>query len=259
MESGQVVRAELLMPGAGFSRWQELEERRAVVDGDADARKQAVDWAIARILPLLDPAAADRQPIDAFPAPRIAKPAISPSGELVDTTAEDPSAPSNRIQGEAAVASEPTVTEMIKPAAPEQAPDMELAPLRVGQNGTSMGSAAPAEPVPVPQEGAVLDMAPVAVPQTGAATATSAPIARGAAAAPSQPSVQAPQPLPAVTKAFRVGALRIVIFAAGTDDKALAYDGLIIERFAEPPALPTKRPAPSRKRAAKPTEPAAAH
>src|SRR4029077_21192738 len=36
MEGGQVVRAELLMPGAGFSRWQELEERRAVVDGDAE-------------------------------------------------------------------------------------------------------------------------------------------------------------------------------------------------------------------------------
>ena len=54
MDRGRVTRAELLLPSWGFSRWKELEERKPVVDGDPEARTQAVDWAIARVMPLLD-------------------------------------------------------------------------------------------------------------------------------------------------------------------------------------------------------------
>ena len=55
LQKGKLERAELLLPGSGFSRWQEVEERRPSVDGDAEARAKAMDWALARVTPLLAP------------------------------------------------------------------------------------------------------------------------------------------------------------------------------------------------------------
>lgn len=223
VERGQLTRAELLLPEWGFSRWYELEERRAVVDADPEARKQAIEWAIARVTPLLDTLAADRRALPGYVLGEIQKPAISPNGELVDTTAEDPAAPANRIQGEVPAAPEPEVAELVKPTAPEQAPDMELAPLQVGKDGRAhSGGAAP--PSPVVAAGPALEMAPVAVPSAQAGKGT-AP-----ALVPAAPSMQ---PLPPVTHAFQAHQIRIVIFAAGTDAKAPAYDGLVLERVAE--------------------------
>jgi hypothetical protein len=228
MEHGLLVRAELLLPGWGFSRWQEIEERKPVVDADPEARKQAVDWAIARVTPILDQLAADRRAVQGYTLAEIQKPTIGANGELVDTTAEDPAAPANRIQGEVPAAPEPDVAELVKPAAPEQAPDMELAPLQVGKDGRALSNppnASGTAPVPA-AEGPVLEMAPVAVPapgaQAGNAAATATP-------APSPAAVTAP-PAPPVTQAFLAHQLRIVVFAAGTDAKAPAYDGLVLER-----------------------------
>jgi hypothetical protein len=247
MDRGRVTRAELLLPSWGFSRWKELEERKPVVDGDPEARTQAVDWAIARITPLLDQIAPSRQPVGNYGLAEIGKPAISPTGEMVDTTAEDPSSPANRIQG-TPEAAEPSVEEMVKPAAPEQTPDMEMAPLRVGPDGRPLsgGGEMVLDPMAVPQQqqqapasGEVMEMAPLAVPPTqGAQPAPAAPgagaAAPGAAAPPpAQPAPAVPAAatavVPAATRAYRAGDLRLVVFSAASDAKAPAYDGIVIE------------------------------
>jgi hypothetical protein len=278
MDRGRVTRAELLLPSWGFSRWKELEERKPVVDGDPEARTQAVDWAIARVTPLLDQIAPSRQPVTNYGLANIAKPAISPTGEMVDTTAEDPSAPANRIQG-TPEAAEPSVEEMVKPRAPEQTPDMEMAPLRVGPDGRPLsgGGEMVLDPMAVPQQqqapggGEVMEMAPLTVPQTqGAQPAPAAGAATPGAAAPGAAPAQPAQPAPAATaavvpataRAYRAGDLRIVVFSAASDAKAPAYDGIVIELadagHAKPgaakpaPAKPGAKPAPAKSSSAVP-------
>ncbi len=49
LKEGRLTRAELLMPSFGFSRWREVQERRAVIDADAEDRSEAVSWAFARL------------------------------------------------------------------------------------------------------------------------------------------------------------------------------------------------------------------
>jgi hypothetical protein len=267
MDRGRVTRGELLLPSWGFSRWKELEERKPVVDGDPEARTQAVDWAIARVLPLLDQIAPSRQAINNYGWAEIGKPAISPTGELVDTTAEDPSAPANRIQG-MPDAAEPSVEDMVKPAAPEQAPDLEMAPLHVGPDGRrlSEGGEMQLAPMAVPQTagaGEIMEMAPLAVPpKQGAQPAPGAPASATPAPGAAEPAqAAAPAPavaiVPATARAFRAGDLRMVVFSAASDAKAPAYDGIVIE-LADSAAAHTKGPA--RPAAPKPTaaKPAAA-
>ncbi len=251
MEGGKVVRAELLLPGLGFSRWEELEERHPVVDGDPEARAQAVQWALSRISGVLDEAAAGRQPLSGYALGPLPKPALGPSGELVDTTAMDPGAPANRIQGAGAPEPASGIEQLVKPAAPEQAPDMEMAPLRVGPDGRPLPATGEMvlEPMVVPKQGAAgasggtMEMAPLTVPpapgeggvgavQAGdsAPAATPAQPPAGAAAAPSAPAPVQPAPAPVVTQAFQQGGLRLVVFAAASDAAAPAYDGLLIEQ-----------------------------
>ncbi|MFI5306786.1 MAG: hypothetical protein ACHQ53_05515, partial [Polyangiales bacterium] len=239
IDQGRVVRAELLLPSLGFSRWAEVEERSAVVDGDEEGRQRAVDWALARIAGVLDVVARDRKPLPAYVLREIPRPELAANGELVDTTAVDPSAPANRIQGEAPSAPEPTVEQMIKPTAKDQAPDIEMAPLQVGPNGASSGGTAAVAPVPTQpapaSSGEVLEMAPLAVPQMGAGQATEA-----AASPPPDAGAVAPNTAPAAiaapprVQAFQFGALQIVLFAAGAGAAAPAYDGLALELV--PPA-----------------------
>jgi hypothetical protein len=251
LREGKLERAELLLPQWGFSRWIELEERKLVVDADPTARGAAVEAALARVALVLDQVAKDRTAIEGFALGELAPPAIGPSGERLDTTVEDPASPPNRIQGEVGVdgaaTAEPDTAQLLAPIAPEPKADMELAPLHV----TPDGRAAPAgsgemvlEPLAVPSAGAatgemVLD--PLAVPAQGGAEG--APAAGGQApAAPIVPLVS-----PATTRAFRFGALRVVLFAAGTDAKAPAYDAIVIEP--EPP------PAVAKRKGARPTQP----
>jgi hypothetical protein len=236
LAQGQLTRAELLLPSWGFSRWHELEERSVVVDGDPEARARAVQWAMTRVLAALDPIAKDRTALADYVLAEIGKPAIGPSGELLDTTAEDPGAPSNRISDTpgAAPSPEPGIEELVKPTAPEAAPDMELAPLRVGASGAT---------APPPE----LVLPPVAVAQPGAATPELVldPVAVGSAGsttpapATPQPTSAPAAPSPRELRAFQAGDLRIVIVAAGAGEGGPAYDALVIETV-PPPATPKR-------------------
>jgi len=249
LDQARLVRAELLLPSWGFSRWIEVEERRVVVDADPLSRAAAVQAVLGRMLPLLDQLAGEREPIEGYALTEIAPPAIGPSGELVDTTVEDPSAPANRIQGQAAIGEDasPSVEQMLKPEAPEAAADMEMAPLQVGPDGRPLAPAGEmvVPPLVVPPSGAasgemVLD--PLAVPKTGQGAAPAPGSAAAGGALPGAAS--AGQTVePGLTRAFRYGNLRIVLHAAPTNAKAPAYDALIIETI--PPAS-----AGSKKRAA---------
>jgi hypothetical protein len=257
MDKGQLVRAELLLPALGFSRWQEIEERRPVVDGDPEARAQAVQWVMARVSSALDALAPDRQALEGVGLPEISKPGIAASGELVDTTAEDPGAPANRIQGEAAPGPEPTVEQLVKPTAPEQAADLEMAPLQVGLDGRARPGpeTAPATPAaPQPAGGLQapeMEMAPLAVPLAGAPTTPGGTSpSEEAAAAPAMVAAPAAPASPAMAHAFRVGKLRIVIFAAASDAVAPAFDGLLIEPAPNEAPLPGRAKARAPKRAA---------
>ena len=233
LDQGRLVRAELLLPSWGFSRWIEVEERKPVIDADPTSRAAAIQAVLGRMLPLLDQLAGDREAIEGYALSELAAPAIGPSGELVDTTVEDPSAPANRIQGQAAAADDagPTVDQMLKPEAPEAAPDMEMAPLQVGPDGRPLAPAGEmvVDPLVVPPSGAAsgeLVLDPLAVPKTGQGGAGApAPAAGAAAPAPAgQDTVE-----PGLTRAFRYGNLRIVLHAARTDAKAPAYDAIVIE------------------------------
>ena len=102
MDQGRVVRAELLLPELGLLA---LEGARGAQAGRRRRSRGAQAGrglgARARRATLLDAARAERQEIERLRAgARSRQPAIGPTGELVDTTAEDPSAPQNRIQGE---------------------------------------------------------------------------------------------------------------------------------------------------------------
>jgi hypothetical protein len=242
LEQSRLVRAELLLPSWGFSRWIEVEERKPVVDADPLSRAAAVQAVLTRMLPLLDQLAGEREAIDGYTLAELVPPAISASGELVDTTVEDPSAPANRIQGQAAGGEDasPSVEQMLKPEGPEAKPDMEMAPLQVGPDGRPLPAAGEmvVDPLVVPPSGAasgemVLD--PLAVPKPGEGAA-------GAGAAPAVGAAPLATVEPGLTRAFRYGNLRIVLYAAPTDAKAPAYDALIIETIA-PPAASGKKPA----------------
>ena len=130
---------------------------------------------------------------------------------------------------------------MVKPAAPEQTPDMEMAPMRVGPDGRPLsGGEMVLDPTAVPQQrptpgaGEVMEMAPMAVPQSqGGQPAPAAPATGAAAPGAVQPApatpVAATAVVPGATRAYRAGDLRIVVFSAASDAKAPAYDGIVIE------------------------------
>ena len=237
MEEGRVERAALLLPGWGFSRWAELEQRRAVIDGDPEDRRGAVDWALERIMPELEKLPGGLQLIEGYELAAITPPSIAASGELTDTTALDPSAPVNRIQGSApatagagqgAAPALPSVEELVQPEAPEEAPDMVMAPMGVDEEGRAVrGGEMTLAPMVVPPEGAApeMEMAPLEIPADGQAPTEAADPDQAIALAEAQALV-----VPPMVRAYRAGGLRIVVFTAGTDAGAPAYDGVLIER-----------------------------
>ncbi|HEX7476445.1 MAG TPA: hypothetical protein VF331_01435 [Polyangiales bacterium] len=238
MRDGKLERAELLLPDQGFSRWFEIEERKAVVDGDPLARHAAVAWAEKVLVPLLAIAGSDiaEGPGGYVLAP-IERPAIGPSGELTDTTAEDPSAPRNRLGGVAAdgtTLAGPDVGELVRPKQ-EPTADMVFAPLAVDRSGHAAAApelaATPAEPAAAPHEagsGEVMVMQPLAVPLAGTGQGPALPAPTLA------PEVAPPAALtadPGVIRVFTSRALRVVLFAAPSDQSSPAYDGIVIERL----------------------------
>ncbi|HJL48604.1 MAG TPA: hypothetical protein RMG45_22270, partial [Polyangiaceae bacterium LLY-WYZ-15_(1-7)] len=75
MSEGKLVRAEMLMPDRGFSRWYELENETFVIDQDPEQRQATIDWALERLIPAVRELAPDAQGIDVVPEP-IDPPAI---------------------------------------------------------------------------------------------------------------------------------------------------------------------------------------
>lgn len=241
MKEGRLVRAELLLPSFGFSRWREVQERKPVIDADAQDRSGAVQWAFEKLLAALPKGADGRaaklvpEPAYALAVPDLGK--LGPAGELTDTTAEDPSAPTKRVAevpmpgaGQGEGPKERTLQEIVtQQPAPEA--DMELAPMSID----AKGRAAPARPdmelapMTAPAAGEEMVFEPMAVPKgrQGASepAAQRAPTGQPAPASSTESSASAP----ARVEAYRLGALRVVVFAAPANDTGAALDGVIIE------------------------------
>jgi hypothetical protein len=258
MQEGKLERAELLMPAQGFSRWYELEQRKLIASGDGDGRNQAVNWAIGKLQDSIKPVAGDLTSLATYVLGPIPAPAIAPSGELTDTTAEDPSEPAKQLTAESGIGpatAQPDVAALVKPKEPDAAPDMVFSPLGVTKEGkTFQTPTAPgAPPPPAAGSGEVMVMDPLAVPKDSAGN----PVATGSQApggAPAQP--QASEVLtPQIVRAFQGHGLRVVLFAAaGNATGAEAYDGLIVERVTA--ATPSASPAtPVKPKAAAPAAP----
>lgn len=240
MKEGKLVRAELLMPSFGFSRWREVQDRKAVIDADAQDRSGAVQWAVEKLLAAL-PKQADGSAAKLVPEPGYALAGIDagklgPTTELTDTTAEDPSAPTKRVAEVAMPGAdagkggpkEQTLQEIVNGPAPASA-DMDLAPMSIDAQGRAvqMQPAAPNEPSTAPAAGEEMVFEPMAVPkgEGGAGGALPQPTAPVAAA----PDAAAGTFAPARVEAYRMGGLRLVVFAAAGNDAGAALDGVIIE------------------------------
>ncbi|HET6339999.1 MAG TPA: hypothetical protein VFG30_42615 [Polyangiales bacterium] len=234
MTEGKLDRAELLMPAQGFSRWYELEQRKLIASGDGEGRNVAVNWALERLQETLKPAIGDLTALASYTLGPIPAPTIASSGEITDTTAEDPSEPAKQLTAEPGVppASQPDVATLVKPKEQAGPADMVFSPLGVTKEGrTFQTPTAPgAPPPPTAASGEVMVMDPLAVPRDASGNPLAAPAAPGA---PAPAVAPAEVPTPPVVKALQGHGLRVVFFAAaggatGTD----AYDGLIIERVA---------------------------
>ncbi|MEM6961166.1 MAG: hypothetical protein AAF550_05420 [Myxococcota bacterium] len=65
----QLVRAELLLPNRGFSRWYELEHRSLISDYDTDLRMESIVWAAQQILRVLREIMPEAAPVHIVPEP----------------------------------------------------------------------------------------------------------------------------------------------------------------------------------------------
>lgn len=224
LHAGRLVRAELLMPAWGFSRWLEIEERRLLLDAVPAERAQAVARARAHAEPLLVALPGTWEPVAEATLLPPRGPAIAASGELTDTTVEDPGVPSSRIQGDAPGSSPAAAQrEGVPPQLPERAPDMVFDPLRVRRDGRlgpvddRLPSTAAEAPSAGGEETLVFD--PMTVSRAGETAA-------GSAASGATMELSAS---PRSVVAWTNGTLRVSIFAAGTDEGEPAYDGIVIE------------------------------
>jgi hypothetical protein len=242
MVEGKLERAELLMPAQGFSRWYELEQRKVIATGDGEGRNQAVNWALQRLQESLKPVTGELNSLASYSLAPIPVPAIAPSGELTDTTAEDPSTPSRQLTAADPAAPQPDVEALVKPKDPEAPADMVFSPLGVTKEGRTFATPqVPGAAAPAAGSGDMLVMDPLAVPKDSSAPA---PAANGAAPGPVAPVAATEVPTPPVVRALQGRGIRLVLFAAaggatGTD----AYDGLIVERVTAPAALAGPKPA----------------
>jgi len=245
MREGKLERAELLMPSQGFSRWYELENRKVVASGDVEARKQAVAWALERLQAGLRPEATELAPLATYALAPIPAPAIAPTGELTDTTAEDPSEPQKQLALEPGKT--PDIETLVKPKGEEPAPDMVFSPLGVTKEGrtfTTQPAANGATAIPAPAAeggGEVMVLEGLTVPKEGGA-------AGGGRAAPVPTAEPVPEPevaqtVEAVVRAFQGQGIRVVLFSApGGSGGVDAYDGMMVERVAAPAAVKAGKP-----------------
>lgn len=191
MERGRVSRVEVLLPNKGFSRWFELENRTLVTDEDPEQRMAALEWAMARLEPIIAEVASGARAIDVIPEPiaPISAAAQAASARPEESDTEAPGTP--------------------PPAQPEQP----------AQSG---GEAAPAQPA---QEGSIDALLEQAVggaegqPQEGAPEVLpeEAPVDTSSLV------------LPIGLRGLQRGNVRMVVFAAGDEDYGEAYDGFYVE------------------------------
>lgn len=192
LDGGNVERAELLLPNKGFSRWYEQENRTIVVDEDPEQRQQAIEWALQRILPALREVAPNAQNVDVVPEP-IDPPTVRAPNQ------PDPGAA--RAPGDAPVEDE----EEEEPQAEQ--PEAQPQPQQGQQGGGELDDLLQraAGPVEEPEEAAPAETEPAPEPES--------------------------MVLPIALQGFRAGNVRIVIFAAASEDYGAAYDGLFIEHL----------------------------
>jgi hypothetical protein len=241
MKEGKLVRAELLLPSFGFSRWREVQERKPVIDADAQDRSAAVQWAVEKLLGALpknaDGTAAKLTPEPGYALTGIDAGKLGASTELTDTTAEDPSAPTKRVAevpmpgadaGQGGGPKEQTLQEIISAPAPAAA-DMDLAPMSIDEKGRAVPAqpGAATTPATAPAAGDEMVFEPMAVPKSQGGAGAAAPAPQPVAPVPAPAS--ATSFAPARVEAYRMGSLRVVVFAAAGNDSGAAIDGVIIE------------------------------
>jgi len=65
-EEGKLQRTEVLYPNKGFSRWYENEDEDhdvQIIDEDPESRQTAVDWALERIMPVIQEFTGETEPL----------------------------------------------------------------------------------------------------------------------------------------------------------------------------------------------------
>lgn len=192
---GRVERVEVLLPGMGFSRWYELENRVLVDDFDPTQRMAAIEWALGRIEPIVAELGAGGRAVDVIPDPI---PSISAADSAASEVAEDAA---DEVPGEAHT------------TAPPASSGGETA--SGGGEGTSTGA------------GADTSLDDLLAAATGG-------IGTGEAPEETPPPVAEEVPeetlvFPIGLRAIQVRNYRIVLFAAGDGDTGPAYDGFYIE------------------------------
>lgn len=210
LQQGMLVRAELLMPERGFSRWYELANQRIVVDEDPIDRQQAIDWSASELMRVLQ-----KTDLEVKPVPGRRYEPIDPIrrdlvGIQVDTTSDDPLAV---IEGRELIErgakekkeKKESIKELIKPTE-EEVPDMVMAPLDVPPEG-SYGNSPSDEP-----------KKSEAPPETSQNKA-------------GKNLINNQRKNHKVSKLFTFQYRSIIghIVAAGPDESSPAYDGVIIE------------------------------
>ncbi|MCB9635118.1 MAG: hypothetical protein H6721_23580 [Sandaracinus sp.] len=126
----RLVRAEMLMPNRGFSRWYELENQTFVIDEDPTARQEAIEWALGRVVPIVREIVPEAAGIDVVPEP-IDPPRVRAPNQ------PDPGA--SQLPGETAAAGgsgEPAApTELVEPPTGELVLPLALQGLRTAIPG----------------------------------------------------------------------------------------------------------------------------
>ena len=195
LEDGNLVRAELLLPNKGFSRWYELENRTLVTDEDPEQRQVAITWALERLVPAIREAVPDVTAVDVVPEP-IDPPALAASTDETDHAAR---APGDEDVERELERQEQAARERLESIAEEarQAGDSSLNALvdaATGDVADPLASAEPPEPeAPVPSHAMETLVLPIAL------------------------------------QGFETERLRVVIFGANDEDYGAAYDGVVIE------------------------------
>lgn len=193
MEDGDLERAEILLPGKGFSRWFEMENTQIVTDEDPQQRTEAINWALDRIIPIIQEVATGAREMDAvIPDP------FEPLQQRAegDDTDEAPLAPD------------------------EEPPPEAEPPAQAEGEGQTEGEAQEAE-----GEGGALDE--LLEQAAGPDPAETDPVEQPQ----TEPAEAETMIIPIGLMGWTYNGLQITVVAASPDDYGEAYDGVIIERI----------------------------